>query len=334
MGPRLDKALARAVPAELALSRTRLGALIRGGNLCLEATGEALSDPSMALRGSLTVALTIPAVSEIDLKPQRMSLDIVFEDDAILVVNKSRGLVVHPGAGVSSGTLVNGLLAHCAGSLSGIGGEARPGIVHRIDRDTSGLLVVAKTDRAHQALSAQFAQHSVHRRYQALIWGVPDPAMPRLGGHPVVSQESGGTLVLTAPLARHPADRKKMSVAGAGGKRAVTRAQVRQVYGTRASEMWLWLETGRTHQIRVHMSHIGFPLIGDAVYGRSRTVPDSVALATRKVIAEFDGQALHAAELGFVHPVTAEHMTWSVPPPPEYAALQQALCVAFGEPDD
>lgn len=329
-GTRLDRALAQKVPADLALSRTRISALIKEGHVTDARTGEVLRDPSVLIRGARDVDVEIPPPTVADVQPMAMDLEIVHEDSVLLVVNKPRGMVVHPGAGIATGTLVNGLLHHCRGSLSGIGGEARPGIVHRIDKDTSGLLVVAKTDHAHQSLSAQFADHTVHRRYRALVWGVPDTGHPRLIGHPIVSVEPGGILALDAPLARHSRDRKKMAVATKQGKRAVTRAKVDAVFGDAAAEAVLWLETGRTHQIRVHMAHIGHPLVGDAVYGRARALPGHLDTASRKTIGNFSGQALHAAELGFIHPETAQKIKFSVLPPDEYFSLRDALQSGFG----
>ena len=321
-GARLDKAIAAAVPESVTLSRSRLTALIRQGAV-RDGAGEVLSDPSAAVRGAMEVHLRLPPPVEAAAKPEAMALDVVFEDDDLLVINKPRGVVVHPGAGVSSGTLVNGLLAHCAGSLSGIGGEARPGIVHRIDKDTSGLLVVAKNDRAHQGLTVQFAAHSVHRRYRALVWGLPDAGDPRMRAVEGVSLEAGGVVRIDAPLGRHPRDRLKMAVRK-GGRRAVTRGRVLARLGP-SCEMEMWLETGRTHQIRVHMSHIGHPLVGDMVYGQRRTLPKQTPDAARAVIDDFAGQALHAAELGFEHPVGGEMLTFTADPPDVYLQLRAAL---------
>ena len=309
------------VPESAALSRSRIVELIKSG--AVEGPDGVLSDPSTTVRGEMAVRLRVPPPVESAAQAEAMALEVVFEDDDLLVVNKPRGMVVHPGAGVSSGTLVNGLLHHAAGSLSGVGGEARPGIVHRIDKDTSGLLVVAKNDRAHQGLTAQFAAHSVHRRYRALVWGVPDAAEPRLRGVDGVSMEPGGVIKIDAPLGRHPKDRLKMAVRH-GGRRAVTRGHVLRRLGP-ASEMEMWLETGRTHQIRVHFAHIGHPLVGDHVYGQKRVLPKGASDAARQAVESFEGQALHAAELGFVHPVSGADVMLSAPPPEEYLRLYAAL---------
>jgi 23S rRNA pseudouridine1911/1915/1917 synthase len=234
---------------------------------------------------------------------QDIALDIVFEDDHLLIVDKPAGLVVHPAAGNLDGTLVNALLHHCAGRLSGIGGVARPGIVHRIDKDTSGLLVVAKTDPAHEGLSRQFAAHSIDRRYNAIVAGLP---------------AAKGTV--DAPLARSPHDRKKVAIQP-HGKRAVTHYSLVEVL-RRAALVECRLETGRTHQVRVHMASIGHPLLGDPVYGRNRPEHRDVL----KRIA-FDRQALHAAHLGFIHPVTSAPMAFESKMPHDMQDLFTALRV-------
>jgi 23S rRNA pseudouridine1911/1915/1917 synthase len=238
--------------------------------------------------------------------PQDIPLNVVFEDEFLLVVDKPAGLVVHPAAGNLDGTLVNALLHHCRGSLSGIGGVARPGIVHRIDKDTSGLLVVAKTDVAHEGLAKQFAAHSIDRRYLAIVSGVP--------------KLIEGTV--DAPLARSPFNRKKIAVVGTGrGKRAVTHWQRKMVLRD-AALVECRLETGRTHQVRVHMASIGHPLVGDPVYGRS-------GKGHGKLLKEigFHRQALHAAVLGFIHPVTKHRLSFSSPMPADMQELFNALGV-------
>ena len=299
-GWRLDRALARAVPT---LSRERLKALISSGRV----TGPAglVRDPAAkALSGDYEVSVpeAVPARNE----AQDIALDIVFEDDHLLVVDKPAGMVVHPAAGNSDGTMVNALLHHCAGRLSGIGGVARPGIVHRIDKGTSGLLVVAKTDRAHEGLAAQFARHSIDRRYLAIVAGVPSPA--------------AGTV--DAPLARSSANRQKMAIVeGSRGKRAVTRYRVLRPLSESAL-VECRLETGRTHQVRVHMTSLGHPLLGDPVYGRTRT-------AHRELLKKlaFERQALHAAELGFNHPVTSAALSFKSDAPSDMQQLLSALAV-------
>jgi 23S rRNA pseudouridine1911/1915/1917 synthase len=235
------------------------------------------------------------------------------------------GLVVHPAPGAREGTLVNALLHHCGPSLSGIGGALRPGIVHRIDKDTSGLLVVAKNDAAHQGLAAQFAAHTLERRYLAVVRGAPDPADPRLAGLRGVAWEPGGVLRIEGNIGRHPGDRKRMTVLSTGGKPAVPRARVLERFGPGvapvASLVECRLETGRTHQIRVHMAFAGHPLVGDAVYGRR---------GGTGLMAEFPRQALHAATLGFVHPGNGEAMRFEAPPPADFAALVAGLRAGEG----
>jgi 23S rRNA pseudouridine1911/1915/1917 synthase len=278
-GWRLDRALAAAVPT---LSRERLKTLIRSG--AVEAGGKAVRDPA---------ATDIP-------------LTFVFEDEHVMVVDKPAGLVVHPAAGNFNGTLVNALLHHCGGSLSGIGGVARPGIVHRIDKETSGLLVVAKTDVAHEGLARQFAAHSIDRRYLAIVDGVPKAAH--------------GTI--DAPLARSSSNRKKIAIVeGARGKRSVTHWRRLAVLDD-AALVECRLETGRTHQVRVHMASIGHPLVGDPVYGRSRKIHGKVLKEL-----QFHRQALHAAELRFTHPVTKRRLSFSSPMPADMQELFNALGV-------
>jgi 23S rRNA pseudouridine1911/1915/1917 synthase len=300
-GWRLDRALAAAVPT---LSRERLKALIRSG--AVEAKGSAVRDPALKVKGDEAIRVVVPEPKAAHNQPQDIPLTIVFEDEHLLVVDKPAGLVVHPAAGNLDGTLVNALLHHCGGSLSGIGGVARPGIVHRIDKDTSGLLVVAKSDVAHEGLAKQFAAHSIDRRYLAIVNGVPTA--------------SGGTV--DAPLARSAANRKKIAIVeGNRGKRAVTRWKRLELL-TDAALVECRLETGRTHQVRVHMASIGHPLLGDPIYGRSGKTHG-------KILKDlgFHRQALHAAELGFTHPVTKSRLSFSSPMPPDMQELKRALGV-------
>ena len=300
-GWRLDRALAAAVPM---LSRERLKTLIRSG--AVETQGAAVRDPALKVKGSEALRLVVPEPAPAHNEPQDIPLEIVFEDDHLLVVDKPAGLVVHPAAGNLDGTLVNALLHHCAGKLSGIGGVARPGIVHRIDKDTSGLLVVAKTDVAHGGLAKQFAAHSIDRLYVAIVNGVP--------------RASKGSV--DAPLARSAANRKKIAIVeGSRGKRAVTHWKRLEVLKDSAL-VECRLETGRTHQVRVHMASIGHPLLGDPVYGRSGKTHG-------KVLKElgFNRQALHATELGFTHPVTKHRLSFSSPMPPDMQELKRALGV-------
>ena len=300
-GWRLDRALAAAVPT---LSRERLKALIRSG--AVEAEGQAVRDPALKVRGEEALRLAMPEPAPAHNEPQDIPLTIVFEDEHLLVVDKPAGLVVHPAAGNLDGTLVNALLHHCAGQLSGIGGVARPGIVHRIDKDTSGLLVIAKTDVAHDGLAKQFAAHSIGRRYVAIVNGVPKATV--------------GTV--DAPLARSATNRKKIAIVeGKRGKRAVTHWK-RLTMLNDAALVECRLETGRTHQVRVHMASIGHPLVGDPVYGRAGKTHGKILKEL-----QFHRQALHAAELDFTHPVTKLGLSFASPMPPDMQELFNALGV-------
>lgn len=284
-GLRLDRFLAEAIDA---LSRSRIKALLLDGRA--QVGGHSVRDPSYRIKQGELVCLTVPPARPADPEALAMVLDIRFEDDALLVLDKPAGLVVHPGAGNRDGTLVNALLAHCAGGLSGIGGVERPGIVHRLDKDTSGLMVVAKTDDAHKSLSRQFAEREVQRAYRAIVWGVPVPAQGEIEGN----------------IGRHPKARRKMAVVARGGKVALTRYCVRERVGTLASLVECRLATGRTHQIRVHMAHIGHAIVGDPLYGRTRppgAVPDAPVC---RALKGYNNQALHAFLIGFVHPTTDE----------------------------
>jgi len=301
-GWRLDRALAASIPT---LSRERLKSLIRSG--AVDSGGTLLRDPALKVRGTENLQLAVPEPEPARNEPQDIPLRVVFEDEHLLVVDKPAGLVVHPAAGNRDGTLVNALLHHCGGSLSGIGGVARPGIVHRIDKDTSGLLVVAKTDVTHEGLARQFAAHSIDRRYLAIVSGVPKTA--------------DGTV--DAPLARSAANRKKIAiVAGRRGKRAVT--HWRRVSVLRdAALVECRLETGRTHQVRVHMASIGHPLVGDPVYGRAGKTHGKLLKEL-----QFHRQALHAAELGFIHPVTKRRLSFASAMPADMQQLFKALGVS------
>ena len=302
VGWRLDRALAAALPT---LSRERLKALISSGSV-VGPEGRPVRDPAAKAVPGARYAVSVPAPRAAHNEAQDIALEIVFEDDHLLVVDKPAGMVVHPAAGNFDGTLVNALLHHCAGRLSGIGGVARPGIVHRIDKDTSGLLVVAKTDVAHEGLAAQFARHSLHRLYLAIVAGIP---VPPAG-------------VIDAPLARSAANRKKIAIVAEGrGKRAVTHYRIRQLL-KEAALTECRLETGRTHQVRVHMASIGHPLVGDPVYGRTRSAHRDILKSLN-----FQRQALHAAELGFMHPVSKENLTFKSPLPSDIQELFGALSV-------
>ena len=312
-GERLDRFLGRAaLGRSLALSRTRLKALIEAGHVTLD--GRIVRDAAVRLAAGAAIAFEAPPPDESPLLGQALPLDVLFEDEHLLVLDKPAGLVVHPAAGHDDGTLVNALIAHCGASLSGIGGVRRPGIVHRLDKDTSGLLVVAKSDAAHRGLSALFADHgrtgSLVREYKALVWGVP-PA-PR------------GTV--DAPLGRHPRQRERMAVvAPERGRRAVTHWRVERQLGA-ATLVSCSLETGRTHQIRVHLAHIGHPILGDAVYGGGyRSKAAHLSAEGRLALAQLGRQALHAATLGFVHPITGAALRFESAPPSDLSELINAL---------
>ncbi|HXG82173.1 MAG TPA: RluA family pseudouridine synthase [Sphingomicrobium sp.] len=298
-GWRLDRALAAQVPT---MSRERLKVLTKAGNLTRQ--GKAVRDPATKVKGDERFLLAVPEPEPAHNEPQEIPLRIVFEDEHLLVVDKPAGLVVHPAAGNRDGTLVNALLHHCGPSLSGIGGVARPGIVHRIDKDTSGLLVIAKHDKAHEGLAKQFAAHSIDRRYLAIVTGVP--------------RQANGTV--DAPLARSPQNRKKIAIQPKG-KRAVTHWQRLEILSD-AALVECRLETGRTHQVRVHMASIGHPLLGDPVYGRGKA-------AHRKLLNQLDfrRQALHAAHLGFIHPVTKGRLSFDSALPSDMQELFTALGV-------
>jgi 23S rRNA pseudouridine1911/1915/1917 synthase len=320
--PRLDKALARDVPADAALSRTRLTRLINEGGV--QVNGEPVTNPKARAREGAEIVLTIQEADESHIGPENIPLEVIHEDPDLIVINKPAGMVVHPAPGTPSGTLVNALLHHCGTDLSGVGGVKRPGIVHRIDKDTSGLLVVAKSDAAHQGLAAQFAAHSVERYYRALCYGVPDASDPRLRGIRGASFEAGNILRLTTQLARHRTDRQRQAVLFQGGRHAVTRARIVEPFGAPpvASLVECWLETGRTHQIRVHLAHAGHGLIGDPVYGgRRKLATAALSAAAAQMVREFPRQALHAAVLGFVHPLSGQDMRFEAPLPEDMSAL-------------
>lgn len=317
-GLRLDRALAdAAAEAGLALSRSRIGHLIAAG--AVQGPHGPVTDQARKARAGECYRLTLPPPVDIQPRPEAIPLNIAWEDEHLIIVDKPSGMVVHPAPGAETGTLVNALLAHCGEGLTRIGDPLRPGIVHRIDKDTSGLLVVAKTEAALAGLVAQFAAHTVERQYHALLWGAPDRNDPRLAGLPGVSFEEDGQLRIETGIARHRTDRKRMAVDPAG-RRAVTRMAVVERFGpadrSAASLAECRLETGRTHQIRVHARHIGHALIGDPVYGRIRPPPlGSVSEQVRQALLGFPRQALHAATLGFVHPITGAHLKFSATMP-------------------
>ena len=292
--------------------------------------GVAATDPKGKIAEGAEVEITVPVADESHIGPEDIPLEVIFEDDDLIVINKPAGMVVHPAPGTPSGTLVNALLHHCGDTLSGVGGEKRPGIVHRIDKETSGLLVVAKSDRAHHGLAKQFEKHTVERYYRAVVYGVPDANDPRLRGVRGVNFESGNIMKITTQLARHKTDRQKQAVLFEGGRHAVTRSRIVETYGAPevASMVECWLETGRTHQIRVHLTHAGHSLIGDPTYGGKRKLSEK-ALSQQGIQAarNFDRQALHAAVLGFEHPVTGDAMRFEAPIPEDMNALIKALAL-------
>lgn len=304
---RLDRFLAQALPD---LSRSRLQSLIAEGAVMLE--GEKIGDGNRRVKPGEAYEILIPEPAPAAPQGEDIPLTVVYEDKDLIVIEKPAGLVVHPAAGNPDGTLVNALIAHCGKDLAGIGGVARPGIVHRLDKDTSGLLVAAKNDRAMASLAKQFAAHTIERAYHAVVWGAP-----RLGEGRIEGQ-----------IGRSPFDRKRMAVLRGSGKEARTRYRVVERYGDPerpfASLIECRLETGRTHQIRVHLTHLGHPLIGDPQYGRARQPPRPRTPAEEKAFtaaAHFPRQALHAYVLGFQHPSTHKVMRFESPWPDDMAAL-------------
>lgn len=287
--------------------------MIAAGDVAVN--GHVITDQKARVSAGDEITLTLPELVESHILPQDIPLDIVFEDAHLIVLNKPTGMVVHPAPGTPDGTLVNALLHHCGDQLSGVGGVARPGVVHRIDKDTTGLLVMAKDDATHQGLAAQFEKHTVLRSYNAICHGVPDASDPRLRGLRGISFEAGNTLKITTHLARHKTDRQRQAVLFDNGRHAVTRARVvQELAGGKAALVDCRLETGRTHQIRVHMAYAGHGLIGDQTYGNRRLKG-----------VEFPRQALHAAELGFVHPITEEAMNFTAPLPNDMVGLLEVL---------
>jgi len=322
---RLDKALARDVPDE-SLSRSRLARMIVEGAVRVD--GAVQIDPSVSITAGARVEIELGPAEESHIGPEAIPLDVVWEDRDLIVINKPPGMVVHPAPGTPSGTLVNALIHHCGDSLSGVGGKLRPGIVHRIDKDTSGLLVAAKSDRAHQGLATQFEAHDVERPYLAFCHGMPNMADPRLAGLRGVSWEGGAVLRIATHLDRHRSDRQRQAVIWEGGRHAVTRARVVEPFGTPTAAAMIdcWLETGRTHQIRVHLAYAGHGLLGDQTYGGQRK-PSVRALGEKGAAAAagFPRQALHAATLGFVHPVTGQALRFEAPLPTDMSELLRAL---------
>lgn len=289
-GQRLDRVLAGREPE---ISRSYLQKLIRDGSVLVD--GKPAKAGAKLSEGT-RIELLLPEPAEPEILPEDLALDILYEDGDVILINKPKGMVVHPSAGHYTGTLVNGLLYHCRGELSGINGVLRPGIVHRIDKDTTGVLIACKNDRAHNALAEQLKEHTITRRYRAIVCGN-------------LKEEEG---TVDAPIGRHPVERKKMAVVRSGGKRAVTHYRVLERFGA-YTYIECRLETGRTHQIRVHMASIGHPLLGDEVYGRGKNP------------FHLEGQTLHAMVLGFVHPSTGEYMEFEAPLPEYFEELLRKL---------
>ena len=304
-GERLDRFLARRLAG---FSRSRLKNLIEAGQV--SAGGATLSDPSHRVKPGQRYTLVLPEVVAARPEGQAMDLAIVFEDGDLIVVDKPAGMVVHPAPGNPDRTLVNALIAHCGDTLSGIGGEKRPGIVHRLDKDTSGLIVAAKNDATHRALAADFAARRIERIYQAVVWGTPQPREGEIEGN----------------IGRHPVDRKRMAVVKRGGKAALTRYRTIRELGPGASLVECKLATGRTHQIRVHLAAAGNPLLGDPVYGRETAERRArLSASGRAALAGFRRQALHAGILGFLHPRTGERLHFESPLPADLQTLINAL---------
>ena len=320
---RLDKALAQAVPEAAALSRSRLMKMIDEGDVFRD--GQAVTDPKTKVAEGQSYVLRLAPVADLETLAEDIPISVIWEDGDLIVIDKPAGMVVHPAPGTPSGTLVNALLAHCGDTLSGIGGMRRPGIVHRIDKDTTGRLVVAKSDRAHHGLAAQFEAHTVNRHYLAVVHGVPSAHDPRLRGLRGVSFEAGGILKIATGLARHKTDRQRQAVVWEQGRHAVTRARVIEDFKGAASLVECWLETGRTHQIRVHMSYAGHGLLGDQTYGGKRKLAPKLFGDAAETGNGFPRQALHAASLGFEHPVTGEMLDFTSPLPADLAGLLAAL---------
>lgn len=305
-GQRLDRWLAECTAD---LSRTRLKALILDGQLRMN--GVTVTDPSASVKPLATYELILPPVKDATPQPEDIPLQIYFEDEHLIVLEKPAGMVVHPAPGSYDGTLVNALLHHCGDSLSGIGGVARPGIVHRLDKDTSGVMMAAKSEKAHVKCAKLFAKHTLDRRYQALVWGLP--------------AERVGTI--DAPIGRNKYDRKKQAISETG-KDAITHYQTLRDLPPFSALVECKLETGRTHQIRVHMSAMGYGIIGDPLYGtplRSAQMPDQIGRDVLAQLRQFERQALHAAHLGFVHPITGETLAFDSPLPADMLGLVKQI---------
>lgn len=308
---RIDRMLANHIED---LSRTRIKALIEAGQVTLRELGsdanEIITDPSLKLKEGQEIRIIVPETQDHVIEAQDMDLDVLYEDAELIVINKPVGLVVHPAPGHRDGTLVNALLYHCGDSLTGIGGLRRPGIVHRIDKDTSGVMIAAKTDAAYVGLQAQFADHSIERAYHAIVWGLPHPTSGTIEGN----------------IGRSERNRQKMAIQEGKGRHAITHYRTLEILGNVGALLECRLETGRTHQIRVHLTHMGHGVIGDTVYGRARKArKGSLPEAARAILQDYNHQALHAKILGFKHPISGESLTFEAEPPDEFKALLGAL---------
>lgn len=305
-GLRIDKFLAEELTD---ISRSRLKALIEGG--CVRCDDAVVKSPSTKVKTAQNIHIEIPEALPANPEPENIPLDIIFEDEHLIVINKPVGMVVHPAPGAYNGTLVNALLHHCKNDLSGIGGVKRPGIVHRIDKDTSGVLVSAKNDITHNGLAKQFSDHSIDRLYDAIVWGLPSPARGSVD----------------APIGRDPKNRIKMAINERNGKKAITHYKLLKTFAGCVSLVECSLETGRTHQIRVHLSSIGHNLVGDQIYEASKK-PFTSRIASknaREALRKFPRQALHAKHLGFIHPVTNEKISFTAPMPLDMMELIKTI---------
>ncbi len=325
---RLDKVIMNSIPQDVGLSRSRVKNLIEKGAIKTNIGNQTVHKNYLAKKNDVfLVDLGEPLVSRV--VPEDIPLSIIFEDDHVIVINKEPGLIVHPGSGIHSGTLVNGLVNHY-GKLADIGEWKRPGIVHRIDKDTSGLLVVAKSNKAYHELAKQFAQHTAKRKYLAIIWGRPDPTNEQSKIKSLLTSEAKGIFRIQGKIGRHPVHRKKMCLRkDGGGKEAVTRCKILTsfFYEDRiiASLVSCWLETGRTHQIRVHMSAINHGIVGDQVYRCGHKSSLDLSRILGVAYETFKRQALHAEQLSFEHPVNKERLQFKVPPPLDFRKLLKAF---------
>lgn len=316
---RLDKALFDLLPEGTGISRTKMTGLIKEGGVARESQSGAIGPKVKPKEGEVFLVTPPPPIATM-IAGEDIPLDILHEDDDLIVVDKPVGMVMHPAPGSPNGTLVNALIRHVGEGIKDIGAVERPGIVHRIDKDTSGIVVVAKTSAAHLALAKQFADHSIDRQYLAITKGVPDRADARLAGLRGVGFEDGGVIRVATQFGRHPSDRKKMAVLLDGGRHAITRFVLEDRLGGSFGLIRCKLQTGRTHQIRVHLSYLGHGLVGDQSYGTRRMISSDYPEAK-----SFQRQALHAAVLGFIHPTTKEVLRFESQPPNDFTFLCEAL---------